>query len=1125
MFRKGAVPFIGDYIDLTMFPTIKQNTTGAWVFNTEPSDTSGGYAVWTDNRNVRPAPLSGLPIGSDGQPIDYTPPEFATRPATSRVIPGATLPQCNATLTGTRNQDIFGARFDQGLFAAALGNAKRLGTVQRGFALLLENTTTVTRSYRLTILGHPDGGEASFRQFGPPVMELDVAIPRLSSAARTLYAASTNPLASIVVDVSEIVAPGGALVSGGLHSSILINADRSTPAIENPAIENPAIENKDIAAVEVYNPRINPAIENPAIENSAIRTPAIENPAIENVTIANKAILTPAIENPAIENPAIENKAMENPAIENFSLANGSISDTTWELTNDGNTTAVYAVKLLLNQAVPNGILTQLIVHQNYTTPAAAPDCELKVQLHSNVLVNITSPSFSFQNPAQPAIENSAVKAPAIENPAIENATIALAPGETAFVTVRAFDPDKNDQITFEPAAAVTPAAVAQSVNTEVVAELPPGAPPPTPPAAVSTTIAVPELDDALFLSGNYGEQLYASVDGTWSIVAGALPIGVTLAPTGVFSGVPTTPGVYSFTVQFTTSSVPAQSVTRDFTVNIAEPLGIVTSALPEGVTSYAYAAALNAIGGVDPKRWTITSGALPAGLALNQSTGVIAGTPLASGPFTFTVQVQDSASTQASASALLSLTVSDPADFERTWVGASNDWNDPANWSPNGVPGPGDDVLLVGPSVFVLLTTDISVRSLVLLDGATIDSNGHTITVNGSVQAGHTIEGTGTVVMTGTGTLSGEVPNLEIAAGASVTLIGSVHVTGDLTLRSGLALAGYDLQVDGLLVVPSGLPVVPGIARRRWHRHRRRAVCCGAGRRQRASDGWRWTAAALRQRAVPELRAASDADGDREPRAGRTDHVQQSGVPRRADDGCVHRRDRFGARCDAADDSSRERAGEQRSLALEHVERRDRRLGSSARRSRGHQAGLDRSGGHQWRAHLHHWRHQQRSEHRGQHAGGRYVAGVGELCQRERGLQSGVRRRHLLARRSRFGRERGRDHCGAAHGEPDPAEHCDGVLEHARPESREQHGHRVDDGDAGRRPERRRRDRDPTVACGPCCGRQHHLHRGGGQCRSSDGNQCDRHADAAGGCAVHQRERSNVSAACRHGDVHHPLA
>ena len=809
LFRQGQVPFIGDYIDVTASPSIKLDPSGVWTFNTNSTDSGTGYAVWTDNRNVR--------AGPGGSMTEYTPPDSTSRGTQSIYDPTQSLPQCVPSLTGTRNQDIFGARFDQGLFATALGNNKPLSlTVQRGFALLIANSTTVTRSYKLTINNQPLVGAVSFRQFGAPLETLDVAIPRFSTVARTVYATSSNPNEKIVVDVSEITAPGGVPVGGGLHSNILINADPSNPAIENPAIENPAIENPSILSAEAYNPVMNPAIENPAIENPAIENPAIENPAIENITEANKSIVNPAIENPAIENPAIENPAIENPAIENLSLTNASITDTTWELTNNGNTTAVYGVKLLLNKLVPNGIFTQLIVHKNYTTPSTgSTDCELKVQLHSNVLVNITSPQFSAQNPAAPAIENPAIENPAIENPAIENATVALAPGETAFVTVRVVDPDITDLVTFEPAAAVTPAAVAQSVNTEEIAALPPGAPPPPPPATVSTTIAVPELEDAIFLTGNYGQQLYASVPGTWSIVAGALPTGVNLAPTGLFSGAPTTPGTFQFTVQFTTSGVPAQSVQRSFTVSIAEPLAIVTAVLPDGVTGFAYSASVVAAGGVDPKTWSITSGILPAGLQLDAATGTIFGTPTQTGTFPITVQVQDAALTPSVTSASFTLVIADLADFERTWVGANTDWNDPANWSPNGVPGPGDDVILIGASAHPVLSSDISIQSLVLLDGASIDTGGFTITVSGSVQAGHTITGSGSLLMIGSNvTLSGDVSGLHIAPGATVELLGpnTVHVSGDLVLEGGLDLGGLSLIVDGTLVVPSGLAVTPSI-------------------------------------------------------------------------------------------------------------------------------------------------------------------------------------------------------------------------------------------------------------------------------------------------------------------------
>ena len=802
MFKRGLVPFMGDYIDISMSPPMVPNADGTWAFNTQASNTLSGYAVWTDNRNVKPGPGGDL--------VNYTPPDFATRPTQSRVDPTQSLPICTPGSTGTRNQDLFSARFDAGLFATVVGNAKPLGNVQRAFALMVQNTTGLTRSFRLTIVGQPPGGSASFRQFGASLTTLDVSIPRISAVARSVYATSSDPVARILIDVSEIAAPGAALVPGGLQSTLTINPDPSNPAIENPAIENPAIENRNIQSVEVYNPRVNPAIENPAIENPAIENPAIENPAIENVTVANRSIVQPAIENPAIENPAIENPAIENPAIENISLANAAISDTTWALTNDGNTTAVYGVKLLLNQAVPNGIVTQLIVHKQYTTPAAA-DCELLVQLHTNVLVNITNPTFALQNPGTPAIENPAIENPAIENPAIENATVAVPPGETYYVTVRVVDPIKDDPVTFNPAAAITPAAVAQSVNTEDVA--PVGQPQPPPPAAVSTTIAVPDLDDALGTGGTFDQQLYASVPGTWSISGGGLPPGVALSPDGNFSGTPGAAGDYTFTVQFTDTGNPPHVVTRTYTVHVAQPLAVTTATVPEGVAGLTYQGAIQTSGGVEPRYFTVSAGALPVGVLLDRLTGALTGAPAAAGTFTFTVHVVDGATPSAAVDVPLVLTVTEPvAAFTKTWAGTDNNWFNAANWAPAGVPTAADDVLIAGSAFQPFLSANASVHSLQLTGGATVNLNGFALTAFGNVRAGDTIVN-GTLVMTGEGvTLSGTVPNLVIAQGASVTSAGAVHAQGDLTHEGSLALAGYALVVDGSLIVPAGLVGPPPI-------------------------------------------------------------------------------------------------------------------------------------------------------------------------------------------------------------------------------------------------------------------------------------------------------------------------
>ena len=149
----------------------------------------------------------------------------------------------------------------------------------------------------------------------------------------------------------------------------------------------------------------------------------------------------------------------------------------------------------------------------------------------------------------------------------------------------------------------------------------------------------------------------------TWSLTSGSLPAGLALnASTGTITGTPSASVTGTpLTFKVTDSSTPSLTQTATFTLTISPAsLVISTSSLPNGQTGVAYNATLAATGGVSPYTWSLTSGSLPAGLALNASTGTITGTPSASvtgTPLTF--KVADSSTPALTQTAALTLTIS----------------------------------------------------------------------------------------------------------------------------------------------------------------------------------------------------------------------------------------------------------------------------------------------------------------------------------------------------------------------------------------------------------------------------------------------------------------------------------
>jgi hypothetical protein len=146
-----------------------------------------------------------------------------------------------------------------------------------------------------------------------------------------------------------------------------------------------------------------------------------------------------------------------------------------------------------------------------------------------------------------------------------------------------------------------------------------------------------------------------------FAVASGALPDGLGLdATSGALSGTPTKAGTFTFTVSAANGVSPdSASGPLTITVSPAPQAPVFTAATPPGTAtvgtafSYAFAAA-----GYPAPRFTITSGALPAGLTLDAASGVLSGQPQAAGASNFTVGASNGVGQDAT-SGPLTITVS----------------------------------------------------------------------------------------------------------------------------------------------------------------------------------------------------------------------------------------------------------------------------------------------------------------------------------------------------------------------------------------------------------------------------------------------------------------------------------
>ncbi|MGE3518183.1 MAG: putative Ig domain-containing protein [Vicinamibacterales bacterium] len=142
-----------------------------------------------------------------------------------------------------------------------------------------------------------------------------------------------------------------------------------------------------------------------------------------------------------------------------------------------------------------------------------------------------------------------------------------------------------------------------------------------------------------------YSQQITAS-GGTGSytflVSSGTLPLGLTLSPTGLLAGTPTSAGSATVTIAGTDQNgCPGQTsytiVITTATPEQCPPIVVAPPTLPPSMAGVPTSQQLTASGGTGPYTFVVSSGTLPAGLTLSP-TGLLAGTPTTAGSALVTI-------------------------------------------------------------------------------------------------------------------------------------------------------------------------------------------------------------------------------------------------------------------------------------------------------------------------------------------------------------------------------------------------------------------------------------------------------------------------------------------------------
>jgi putative Ig domain-containing protein len=146
-------------------------------------------------------------------------------------------------------------------------------------------------------------------------------------------------------------------------------------------------------------------------------------------------------------------------------------------------------------------------------------------------------------------------------------------------------------------------------------------------------------------------------VQATWLVQSGTLPPGLTFSAQGELAGTPSAEGSWQFVLAAQNAE---QTATKTYSLVVRQPV-VVTSALAASRSFRAevgvpLSTTARAAGGSGTYTWSLSSGALPYGLAFDATSAKISGTPRTAGRSSFALSATDSEGRVATVNASLTV-------------------------------------------------------------------------------------------------------------------------------------------------------------------------------------------------------------------------------------------------------------------------------------------------------------------------------------------------------------------------------------------------------------------------------------------------------------------------------------